>query len=142
MAREYSTRAKSKIMAYLEENKDKRFSANDVYADLVKSGEDINLATVYRNLEKLTEDGSLIKAKSVENNACFYQYAGECHECHEHIHMQCKNCGRIIHMECDFMENISGHLLKHHGFKLDCEGSVIMGLCDRCRMSPKKGVLA
>lgn len=133
MAKIYSTRAKAIIMDFLEEHKDARFSANDVYADLIRRGEDMNLATVYRNLEKLTEDGSLIKAKSVEANASFYQFAGEDHSCKNHLHLQCKNCGKIIHLECGFMEEISGHLLSHHGFSVDCEGSVIMGLCENCR---------
>ncbi len=132
MAKIYSTKTKAIIMDFLEAHKDSRFSANDIYADLIRKGEDINLATVYRNLEKLTEDGSLIKAKSVDANASFYQYAGKSHSCHNHLHLQCKKCGRIVHLECGFMEEISSHLLSHHGFSVECEGSVIMGICDRC----------
>ena len=133
MTRIYSTRAKAKIMEFLKEHKDVRFSANDVYNDLVRQGEEINPATVYRNLDKLSEDGSLIRTKSVDSNFMIYQYAGEDHACHDHLHLQCTKCGKIIHLECEFMKEISGHLLGHHGFSVECEGSVIMGLCEDCR---------
>ena len=41
--------------------------------------------------------------------------------------------GRIIHLECGFMEEISRHIVAHHGFELQCDSSVLYGVCKDCK---------
>jgi len=130
--KEYVTKPRTLMMEYLKANQDKRISAAEVHSYLLENDRSVNLATVYRNLDKLTEDGNLIKFKMVDNNCCLYQYVDKSHNCHEHLHLQCKNCGKIIHLECDFMKEIAGHVSMHHGFNIECEGSVIVGMCAEC----------
>ena len=61
-----------------------------------------------------------------------YQYADEAHHCHEHIHLKCTRCGEIFHMDCHFMDEVRQHLQAEHGFTLQCEGSILYGVCRRC----------
>lgn len=133
MRKAYITKTRKLIMDYLKANQDKRFSAAAVYTFFQEQQEPINLATVYRNLERMTDEGILLKNKSVQEDCSLYQYVEPHKNCHEHLHMQCKNCGRVIHLECDFMKQISSHLLEEHGFALDCTDSVLAGVCDICR---------
>lgn len=132
--KEYSTRAKADILEFFKENPMMQVSASEVFAGLEKKGSRLNLATVYRNLDRMTEEKVLIRYKSVDNSSSTYQYAEteEGHGCYNHLHLKCKKCGQIVHLECDFMKEISGHLMEHHGFAVSCEGSVIMGLCKEC----------
>ncbi len=133
MPKEYKTKFKDSIMSYLQENQEKCITANDIYVHMQAKGEQVNLTTVYRNLEKLAEGGLLIKYKTAGQDCCQYQYAAPHAHCQEHIHMQCRSCGKILHLGCSFMEEISAHLLEHHRFLLECNGSLLTGLCEECR---------
>lgn len=133
MRKAYTTKTRNMIMDFLEENKDMRFSAASVFEYLQGKQEQINLATVYRNLERLTEEGVLLRNKSAQEDCSLYQYVEPHKNCHEHLHLQCKSCGKIMHLECDFMKQIAAHLLEEHGFELDCKTSALSGICDSCR---------
>ena len=50
----------------------------------------------------------------------------------EHLHLKCVRCGRIYHLDCHFMDEVRAHLMAEHGFTLQCEGSVLYGLCRSC----------
>ena len=53
--------------------------------------------------------------------------------CDAHLHLQCVSCGAVIHLNCSFMEEIADHISQEHDFSLQCRGSVIYGLCSKCR---------
>ncbi len=38
----------------------------------------------------------------------------------------------IYHLDCHFMDEVRAHLMAEHGFTLQCEGSVLYGLCRSC----------
>ncbi len=133
MKKTYTTKTRNQIMDFIVENKDMRFSAATVFEHLQRNNEQINLATIYRNLDRLTEEGILLKNKSVQDDCSLYQYAEPYKNCHEHLHLQCKNCGKVMHLECGFMKEIAEHLLDEHGFELDCKVSTLSGMCDSCR---------
>ena len=113
--RKYHTKCKDLIKQFISEHKSARF---------------------YRNLDKLTSDGTLIKTKNPGNDFCFYQYAGEESECVGHLHLQCKVCGRIVHLSDKYMSDVYNYLRKEVGFKLDFRSSVLVGVCDHCRIIP------
>jgi len=131
--KKYNTKSKEAIKEYLKLHKEHSFSAYDVNKYMQENGLQINLATIYRNLDKLTECGEIMKYKTAEQDCCRYQCAKPHAQCHEHLHMQCRECGKILHMECQFMDEITNHLYKHHEFTLECNGSVLMGICGECK---------
>ena len=61
-----------------------------------------------------------------------FQYVDEGRHCREHLHLKCVQCGRIYHLDCHFMDEVRAHLMAEHGFTLQCEGSVLYGLCRHC----------
>lgn len=129
----YRTAARRGITEYLMENADRSVTVGDIMNGLKKDSLDINASTVYRYLSRLTEEGLVNKYMSERGDSALYQYAGKARCCSEHLHLQCKNCGRVIHLDCDFMDEITEHIMEHHGFEIVCRGSVLYGLCDRCR---------
>ena len=133
MQKKYRTKCKDAIMEYLEVNKEHSFSAYDVHEYMRSNGIQINLTTIYRNLDKLTDSGEIMKYKTTEDECCKYQCVKPHAHCHEHIHMQCRQCGKVLHMECKFMEALTEHLYEHHKFSLECAGSVLTGLCEQCK---------
>ena len=123
------TNNQKRILEIFDNNNEKSFVAYEI-ADRLST--DMHLATVYRNLEKLVEDGRLIKFKSGKDDQYRYQATQPDNHCHQHLHMRCSKCNNIFHLECDFMHELEGHLMEHHGFKIQCDNSIIEGICAKC----------
>lgn len=133
MGKGYVTRPRNLILEYITSQKDRQFSATDVYNFLLSRKCQVNLVTVYRNLDKMLQEGILLHYKYTDQNCSMYQYAEKAENCENHLHLKCKKCGKVIHLECSFMEEISRHLMEHHGFQIDCKESAITGICEACR---------
>lgn len=131
----YNTKGRDIIMAYLKDHSDSNFSANDVYRFLEENNSKMNISTVYRNLDKFVDMGMLMKLKNPEDDFCRYQYKHPDGNCDDHIHMQCRSCGKVFHLECGFMTELSKHLFAHHGFTIESMGSMLKGLCRECNSS-------
>ena len=128
----YNTAARSRILGFLKENKDRTVNANDILNWLNNRGNDVNITTIYRYLEKLTESGEVMKYIAENGTRAVFQYVGEKQHCEEHLHLQCVRCGAILHLDCDFMDEISEHVMNEHGFRIQCRNSIIYGECSRC----------
>ncbi len=128
----YNTKTRQLILDYLIENRRHAVSAADIVAHLEAAGGGANPTTVYRYLDKLAGEQRVMKYVADKGERAVYQYIDEAHHCHQHIHLKCTCCGEIFHMDCGFMDEMRHHLLEEHGFTLQCEGSVLYGLCRRC----------
>lgn len=128
----YNTAARSRILGFLKENKDRTVNANDILNRLNDQGNDVNITTIYRYLDKLTESGEVMKYTAENGTRAVFQYVGEKQHCEEHLHLQCVRCGAILHLDCGFMDEISEHVMNEHGFRIQCRNSIIYGECSRC----------
>ena len=130
---EYMTSSRKKIFTYLVEHANTIVSAKNIHTYFEQNGCKINMSTIYRNLDRLEKDGTIIKHMSEDGKTAVYQY--ESHDKHpnEHLHLQCLKCGKIVHLDCKFMNEISEHVSKHHGFDIQCKNSVIYGICKECK---------
>ncbi len=134
MAKSYSTISHTKIMKYLAENRDRLVTVNDIDKFLREEGIEVNASTIYRFLNKLSDSGELMKYVAKKGEMSSFQYVGgEERNCKEHIHLHCIKCDKIIHLECGFMQEIREHIEEHHGFTLQCEASVLYGICAECQ---------
>lgn len=133
MQRKYNTKISRKIMGLVELNEEKSFCASDIYSYILEQGIKANLATIYRNLDRLTEMKALIRFKPANSDSFLYRFAGGHRNCHEHLHMQCRECGKIYHLEGDFMKEITEYLERQFGFDLECENSSLSGSCEECK---------
>lgn len=133
MQKQYHTKSKKDIMAYIELNKEKRFSVAQLHNYLKSIGRNTNITTIYRNLDKMTEKGELLKFKDTKDDCFVYQYHQPDIDCYEHLHIQCSSCGKIIHMGHEFMEGLVEYLSNTYGFNIICKESVMIGLCKECR---------
>lgn len=127
-ATKYKTKQRDEILRFFMDNEDKCYTAREVCAN-VKAGE----ATVFRALSSLAEDGRLKRFTGERGDGAYYQFS-TC-SADDHIHLKCVECGKLIHMDCTFMAEIIDHFREHHGFTVDCEKTVIYGLCDECARS-------
>lgn len=128
----YNTKSRKLILDYLESKIDTTVSVADIIEHLKMMGESINPTTVYRYLNKLTEEKKVLKFSEDEGNKAVYQMVRHTHSCHGHIHIQCTKCGKLLHLDCDFMDDFISHLKKEHNFSLKCESSLLYGICSEC----------
>ncbi|MFC1754209.1 Fur family transcriptional regulator [Thermoproteota archaeon] len=100
-------------------------TAEMVYDGVVKDMPTITLATVYRNLNLLAEQGDVLKLEI--NNE--FRFDGD--TCY-HQHCVCKICGKIHDV---FQENLSSYALRNiraKGFRPDCVSIIFYGACKGC----------
>ena len=127
--RQYSTAKRRALTDFLKEHSDRQFSVEQITDALAATG--ISRSAVYRNVEKLTEDGVIRRFSAEEGNCFLYQYVGGA-PCLFHLHLKCLVCGNVHHVDCDFNDSISGHFLSHHNFKMNNAKTVIYGTCTEC----------
>ena len=89
------------------------FTVKDIYNKLNK---EIGLTTIYRLVDKLVNDGLLMKTIG-KDNVTYYQYLEECNE-ENHFFLKCEKCGELEHVDCDCIESLSNHISKEHEFNL------------------------
>jgi len=135
----YSTKARQEIMGYLKKKWSSTVSASDILQYLTETGVSVNPTTVYRYLDKLCSDHTLIKYVANKGEKAVYQLS-ENQQCADHLHLTCTKCGRIIHLDCGFMDEFKNHLQGHHNFQLQCEGGMLYGVCNSCASAAKKQV--
>lgn len=128
---EYKTKNRILILEYLMKEKEHTISIADIYDYLKEQGKEVNISTIYRYLDKLVARGQVMKYQQEDGKKAVFQYVEE-DSCHEHLHMQCVKCGRMIHLNCEFMKEISEHMEQHHHFRLQCQNSILYGICKEC----------
>ncbi len=137
----YHTRQGEELMRYLEANRGVHVTAAQIRAHFEAAGSPLGMATVYRHMDRLVQDGLVRRyTLDVGDSAC-YEYVGADAraECSAHFHCKCERCGALIHMDCDELQAIREHLLDGHGFAWNAGKTVFYGVCARCRNSIANG---
>lgn len=129
----YTTASRKKILEYLKENHNRTLTASDIDTYLKECGNEVNITTIYRYLDKLEKEGTVMKYVAEKGSQATYQYVEAGHDCDGHLHLQCVKCGQVIHLECHFMHEILEHVEKEHGFVMQCKNSIIYGMCNACK---------
>jgi Fur family ferric uptake transcriptional regulator len=136
MTKTHHSKNRDEILACFRENPEQRYGAQEIHALLKQKGSDINLATVYRNLDRLEEERQIHKVRMIGEEENMYQLMKPA--CSSHLHLYCRRCGRIIHLNPEEMKAVETILHDAYGFSLDCSGSMITGLCRQCAEEEKK----
>ena len=131
MAQQYKTRQRAIVEQLLKEHTGEHLTAEMITALLAKNGESVGKATVYRCLERLTEQGTVKKYVFGEGKSACYEYcAGK-----PLYHLKCSHCGELTHLDCEFLDELPEHVFEHHGFTLDASQIVLVGKCQKCSES-------
>ena len=132
MKTEYRTKARTALLEFLQENPDRGFSAIDLLTYLQLNIDGVNKTTVYRNLDRLCEQGVIYKYRETEHEGWFYQYSPEHTNCSTHMHGKCSECGKLFHIEADFVKGFADNVKKIYGLKIDFGKTLLIGVCQNC----------
>ena len=102
-----------KILEILESSEQRHLSAEDIYKELLKTGEDIGLATVYRVLTQFETAGLVSRHNFEGGHSVFEMNEGEHHD-----HMVCVETGDVVEFKNDEIERLQIEIAKKHGFDL------------------------
>ncbi len=103
---------------------DRPLSPEETLALAQEQVEGLSIATVYRNINQLTEEKWLTPVE-VPGNSTRYEVAGKAH----HHHFQCNTCGRLFELEGCGLE-IKPKLPR--GFRSTGHELFLYGLCAAC----------
>lgn len=134
----YNTKQKENLLAFLIRNKDKHITVQEISAYLSFEETPVGTATIYRQLDKLVEQGLVRKYILDSKTGACYQYIEGTDGCHEHYHLKCVSCGKLLHINCSCLSGINKHIYEHHGFTVDSSQTVFYGKCSVCNNSEGK----
>ena len=131
----YRTRQKEELAEYLKSTKGRHITAGDIVMHFQSQGKNIGTATVYRQLDRMVEEGLVTKYNIDENTSACYEFIDPINNCHHPVcyHCKCEKCGKLFHLECIELNHLRDHMEEEHGFRIDPARTVIYGLCADCR---------
>lgn len=132
MQKRYNTKQQDLVLSCLKKDSDAHLTAENIMIYLHEQGENVGLATVYRTLDKLVSNGTVMKYTVPNGQPACYKYADESVHGHDHYHLVCTECGKMIHLECKHLDSISSHILDEHGFSIDNFKTLFYGKCREC----------
>lgn len=104
-------------------------TADEVYAEVAATHPNISKATVYRNLNLLSEMG-MIRKLEIPGGADRFD-----HICKEHCHVKCEKCGRVFDIEIPYIDGLDNLVENRNGFELTGYDILFRGICPGCRAS-------
>ena len=124
----YKTETHKNILEFLRANKEKSFSAEEIFSNISKDGK--GKSTVFRQLAKLSETSEIKRLVSSHNRSVRYQYVDKKH-CGTHLHLKCSSCGKLIHLDNDFTVFFEKSIKSAKSFSIDVN-TLIPGICEKC----------
>jgi Fur family transcriptional regulator, ferric uptake regulator len=126
-ARPRSTRQREAIAAVLEDVTEFR-SAQEIHDELRRRGNQVGLATVYRQLGSLAERGEVDALHTPGGETVYRRCAAEVH----HHHLVCRSCGKTVEFEGPEIERLAERVARREGFRDVSHTVEILGTCSDC----------
>ena len=102
-----------KILEILENSAQRHLSAEDIYKELLSTGEDIGLATVYRVLTQFESAGLVARHNFEGGHSVFEMDEGQHHD-----HMVCVETGEVVEFVNEDIERLQREMAAKHNFEL------------------------
>ena len=132
MAKDIRKRTTRQLTAVYEALQDDHShpSAEEIHRRVQKISPHVSLGTVYRNLQRLTEEGK-IRTVHVGDRSARYDPTLEGHD-----HFICQQCGRVDDVWLNRDRRINLAPLVAKGFTIIDQSLAIHGLCQQCGQQP------
>ncbi len=134
-----ATLPRLKVLGIFEKNKDKHLSAEDIYKTMLKTGDEVGLATIYRVLTQFEQSGIIIRHHFESDKSVF-----ELNEKDHHDHIVCLQCGFIKEFVDYEIEKRQNMIAEQNGFKIIEHALYIYADCTEkpcsCRLGGKENI--
>ncbi len=131
MLKEYNLKATPQRIYMIEEIEKKgHIDIDDLYESLKNIFPYISLATVYKNINSMTENGFLTEVK-IPKLKTRYELSKD-----DHAHLLCKKCGELTDISID-KEWITNNASEKSGYIIENTLVTFEGICPKCQKSSK-----
>ncbi len=125
-----STLPRLKILSIFENSNDRHVSAEDVFHQLHKQGENLGLATIYRVLTQFEAAGLIIR-HNFEGERSVFEVNDDLH----HDHMICVQCCKVIEFFDKEIESQQLRVAEEHDFIVNDHALTLYGTCKQCSVN-------
>lgn len=122
-----STRQRAAIISRLR-NASGFKTAQSLHLEMLRAGERVGLATVYRNLQALAGSGEVDVLQNEGGEAIFRL----CEATDHHHHLVCRRCGRSEEITAQEVEVWATEVARRHGFRDVSHTAEVFGVCEDC----------
>lgn len=102
-------------------------TAEEVYAQLKPKAPGLSLATVYRNLMILSENGDIKRLRMLQGGDRFDG------QMENHYHAVCKQCGKVFDIEVSLVDELREKIVSLTGMVDVSEQFLVSGICKECQ---------
>jgi Fur family ferric uptake transcriptional regulator len=102
-------------------------SAEELAAEVHAQAPDVNISTIYRNLEELVRLGVIDRAY-IGNGPAAYHLASVAHG-----HLVCEQCGSITEVPDELFDSLARRASERYGFTVDPHHFAAVGHCANCQ---------
>jgi len=89
---------------------------------------DVNITTIYRNLDELERLGVVDRTRPTHGPATYHLATGTVHG-----HLVCERCGAVTEIPGDLFASLADQSLAGYGFVIEPHRSAVVGLCSGCQ---------
>jgi Fur family ferric uptake transcriptional regulator len=101
-------------------------SVEELAADVQAHAPDVNLSTIYRNLDELERLKIVDRTHLGDGPATYHLAAGA------HGHLVCRQCGTIVEVPDELFGDLASTARERYGFSIDPRRFAVIGLCSGC----------
>lgn len=106
-------------------------TADEIYDAIISEHPNISRATVYRNLNLLSEMGEIRKLEIPGGPDRFD------HCIDNHCHVKCERCGRLFDVDMDYISGLESNIRDTRGFDFTGYDIIFRGICPDCKKKPQ-----
>ncbi|MCT1685452.1 transcriptional repressor [Pseudoglutamicibacter albus] len=125
-----NTRQRALLEEELDRHDDFR-TAQEIHQCMLSHGDTVSLATIYRSLTQMHEDGLVDQVRTESGEMAFRRCTDEGH----HHHLVCRQCGAAEEIDAPEFEEWADQLAAAYGFTGIDHNLEINGYCPDCSRS-------
>ncbi|MEA5456067.1 Fur family transcriptional regulator [Sinomonas sp. JGH33] len=103
-------------------------STQELHRILQERGASVSLATTYRIVQSMAEDGLVDVLRTDDGEARYRRCEARGH----HHHLVCRRCGKAVEIEAPAVESWASRVAAEHGYTAVEHTVEIFGLCPEC----------
>lgn len=119
------------IIEFLKLNR-QHFASHQIYEQLRSRLPAVNRSTIYRSLERLTNQGK-ISVSDMGTGVLLYEYVGE----GRHHHLVCQECHHIIDISDEAVAPLFMKIEQTSRYEILTNHLILYGVCPGCQSKPE-----
>jgi len=127
------TKQKQEFRRFLELNREKEMTVPEIAELLKEAGAEMGIATVYRAVRRLEEEGVLVRSVNGATAKTTYRYAGPDSTVRSAHRVFCTSCGKTVDLSYKFTDRLEKSVSDATGFSLTDHQIMFYGLCSNCK---------